>query len=423
MVLKCRDNWLQRFLLIFVAFLILFFPSITMIFLGQSSFSVGIVIASVCSIALFFFRLLLSGHLIVNKKYILGLLLLLGCGFFVFVHIFYVISNLPILLEIDSGRFFLSFLCLVLVFFSAFLSALYLKFHVRSELILNVINVCAIILLLNGLISLTRIDFFSSGLPKPTFIFLEPSHFALVVTPFLLYFCLTLSRIKALCLLILAVCWASYIQNLTLLFGVVLAFLVSTRQNLLTAGSFFFIFIFILVSVFGADNFSYFTDRLSLSGDNDNLSVLVLFQGWQNAIETLTTQSYFGGGFQQFGITTVYGSISSNLYMLLGVNINQFDAGATAPKIIGEFGVFGILFLFVCLFFYLKVFIFLRKIRSKNISRVDVFFYAIFISSSLELFIRGVGYFSPLMYLSIISVFYFLIKNKNIRLELNEINR
>jgi hypothetical protein len=286
----------------------------------------------------------------------------------------------------------------------------------------SIINVCAIILLLNGLISLTKIDFFSSGLSKPTFLFLEPSHFALVVTPFLLYFCLTLSRVKALCLLTLVASWAGYIQNLTLLFGVVLAFLVSTRQNLLIAGSFFTLFIFILISVFGADNFSYFTDRLSLSGDNDNLSVLVLFQGWQNAIETLTTQSYFGGGFQQFGITTVYGSVSSKLYTLLGININQFDGGATAPKIVGEFGVFGIFFLLVYLFFYSKVFIKLRRIRRKSVSRVDVFFYAIFMSSFLEFFIRGVGYFSPLMYLSLISAFYFFVKNKIVRLELNEIN-
>lgn len=422
MVLKCNANKQQSFLLAFITFLILFFPSLTMILLGQSSFTLGIVIASVFTISLYFIRMMCGGSIIYDKKNILGFILILGCGAFIFTHILYVVLNLPMPLEIDVGRFFFSFCCLILAFFSAFLSSLYLKYHTHYRVLPGIIDVCAIILLFNGLISLTKIDFFNSGLSKPTFLFLEPSHFALVVTPFLLYYCLILPRLKSIFIIVFVALWAGYIQNLTLLFGVLLAFLVSTRQNLIIAASLSILFIFFLVSVLGSDNFSYFSDRLSLSSDNENLSVLVLFQGWQNAFETLTTQSYIGGGFQQFGITTVYGSVSSKLYALLGFNINQFDGGATAPKIVGEFGVFGIIFLLIYLLLYLNVFVKLRNIRRKCIPDVDVFFYAIFMSSFLELFIRGVGYFSPLMYLSLISVFYFLLRKKDSRLELNEVD-
>ncbi|MDH1469687.1 hypothetical protein [Shewanella sp. GD03713] len=323
------------------------------------------------------------------------------------------------LIEVDAKRFFFSFVCLFIVVLSAFLIALYLKSISNAKLFFDVVNVCGVLLLLNGLISLTKIDFFSTGLSKPTFLFLEPSHFALVVTPFLIFFCLTLSRNKAILLLFVVASWAGHIQNLTLFFGVALAFAISSRQNLIFAALLFTLFIGALITLLGIENLSYFTDRLVLSDDSDNLSVLVIFQGWQNAIETLTTQSYLGGGFQQFGITTVYGSVSDKLYALLGFSINQFDGGSTAPKLVGEFGVFGIAFLCVYLFFYVKFFLMLRN-RNVSLSKVDMFFYAIFIASFLEFFIRGVGYFSPLMYLFIVSVFYFSVQISKVKLEKNE---
>ncbi|MBB1323748.1 hypothetical protein [Shewanella sp. SR43-8] len=418
MVSKCNRNTPQALLMFFAFSMILFFPSLTMILLGQSSFTLGIVAASLCISFFLGIHFYLHRTVKLDQSVIFALLIIVSCCLFIFVHLFFVNQQLPMLVEVDAKRFIFSFACIFIVVLSAFLAALYLKNNSTTYHFYNVVNICGILLLLNGLISLTKIDFFSTGLAKPTFLFLEPSHFALVVTPFLIYFCLTLSRNKALLLLLIVASWAGYIQNLTLLMGVVLAFTISTRQNLVFAALLFTLFVGALITLLGIDSLSYFTDRLVLSGDNDNLSVLVLFQGWQNAIETLTTQSYLGGGFQQFGVTTVYGSVSDKLYALLGFSINQFDGGATAPKLVGEFGIFGIAFLCGYLIFYLKVFLTLRS--NASVSKMDVFFYAIFLASFLEFFIRGVGYFSPLMYLFLVSVFYFTVQKAKIKLEKNE---
>lgn len=421
MDLKCNATFPQILLMFFAVSMILFFPSLTMIFLKQSSFTLGIVITSLCISILLAIHFYLNRDVKLDRSVIFTLLSIVLFCFFIFAHLFFVNQHLPIFIDVDSNRFFFSFCCLLIVVLSAFFSALFLKKLASINGFCMVINVCGIILLINGLVSLTKIDFFATGLGKPTFLFLEPSHFALVVTPFLIYFCMVLSKNKSIFLIFIVMGWAGYIQNLTLLMAVVLAFIISTRQNLIFAAVLLSFFFAIIVSLFGADSFSYFTDRLVLSGDNDNLSVLVLFQGWQNALETLTNQSYFGGGFQQFGITTIYGSVSDKLFALLGFNINQFDGGATAPKLVGEFGVFGIAFLCVYLFFYVKIFLMLRN-RNVSLSKVDMFFYAVFLSSFLEFFIRGVGYFSPLMYLFLVSVFYFSVQNIKIKLKKNEID-
>ena len=420
MVLKCKNSNLEALLMFFVFSMVLFFPSLTMILLGQSSFTPGIVAASLCIIFILGIYFYLNRTLEFERSTIFVLLMIFFCSFSITLHLFIVNQQLPMLVEIDTNRFIFSFACLFIVALSAFLTALYLKYNSRNSHFYGAVKVSFIILLINGLISLTKIDFLSTGLAKPTFLFLEPSHFALVLTPFLIYFCLTLSRYKALLLLLVVGGWAGYIQNLTLLIGVMLAFTISTRHNLIFAISLFILFLAALIAIFGIDSLSYFTDRLVLSGDNDNLSVLVLFQGWQNAIETLTTQSYLGGGFQQFGVTTVSGSVSDKLYSLLGFNINQFDGGATAPKLVGEFGVFGIAFLCCYLVFYLRIFLRLRK--KKSFDKMDIFFYAIFLASFLEFFIRGVGYFSPLMYIFLISIFYFTVQKSKIKLEKNESN-
>jgi hypothetical protein len=265
----------------------------------------------------------------------------------------------------------------------------------------------SIILFCNGLISLSQIDFFGTGLGKPSFIYLEPSHFALAVAPFISYYCLTATRVKGILMLLFVSGWAVYIQNMTMMLAVLIAYLLSTRKNLVLSLSALLLVGGTLVIFIDADKLSYFSDRLSLSGSSDNLSVLVLYQGWDNAIKTLTS-SWLGGGFQQFGITTLTGDISEKLYQLLGFDINQFDGGSTAPKVIGEFGLFGLIWLVVYLIAFFSLF---RRIRTQSIeSKKDLFASTVIITSSLEFFVRGVGYFSPLLFMFAVSIFYLLDK-------------
>jgi len=276
------------------------------------------------------------------------------------------------------------------------------------SLLNSVVKACLVVLVVNALISTSQIDFFSTGLNKPTFFFLEPSHFALAISPFLIYASFALSRVNATLLILFFGFWGLYIQNFTMIISVVMAFILSTRLNAVIS-SFVFVFaVGITVALWGPEVFSYFTDRLVISGDTDNLSVLVLLQGWENAIRTLTEQSYLGGGFQQFGVTTVYGEISDKLLSMLGFNINQYDGGGTASKIVGEFGAFGIVAIVAYLFGFFRSVSMLRK--RQYASTVELFFSSVYVASFLEFFIRGVGYFSPLMYLFCVSIFYFYIQ-------------
>jgi hypothetical protein len=86
---------------------------------------------------------------------------------------------------------------------------------------------------------------------------------------------------------------------------------------------------------------------------------------------------------------------------LIGKDVNLTDAGLTAPKIISEFGVLGILGLMV----YLKQFrTILRRLKNTNHLKI-IFAYSIFLSFSIDLFIRGIGYFNPPFFLFITSLF------------------
>ena len=207
MVLNCSRHTLQAILMFLSASMILFFPSLTMILLRQSSFTLGIVVASLCTSFFLSIYFYLHRTLKFDQSVIFVLFTILSCYCFIVFHLFLVNQQLPMLIEVDAKRFFFSFVCLFIVVLSAFLIALYLKSISNAKLFFDVVNVCGVLLLLNGLISLTKIDFFSTGLSKPTFLFLEPSHFALVVTPFLIFFCLTLSRNKAILLLFVVASW------------------------------------------------------------------------------------------------------------------------------------------------------------------------------------------------------------------------
>lgn len=327
---------------------------------------------------------------------------------FIMLH-FYMVNMLRFHFNyIDLNRFMLSYITFSLMLCCALSISTSLKM-VSNEYFYKSCMVISIILFFNGLISLSQIDFFGTGLAKPSFIYLEPSHFALVVAPFISYYCLTTTRVKGILILLFVAGWAAYIQNMTMMLAVLIAYLLSTRNNLFLSLCSLLLVVSVLVIFIDADKLSYFSDRLSLSGSSDNLSVLVLYQGWDNAIKTLTG-SWLGGGFQQFGITTLTGDVSEKLYQLLGFDINQFDGGSTAPKVIGEFGLFGLILL---VFYLVTLFLLFRKIRTQKIeSKKDLFAATVIITSSLEFFVRGVGYFSPSLFMLAVSVFYLLDKTR-----------
>lgn len=383
--------------------IIIALPSLLMIFSNASSFSAGILISSLLIISIFLMSSVSREENTRSSYSLWNILALLGLLSFIMAHFCLVSLNDFNFNQIDFNRFVLSYITLALVLICALLIATSLR-RLSDEYFHQSCMMISLLLLFNAIMSLTRIDVFSTGLAKPTFLYLEPSHFALVAAPFISYYCLTSSRTKGTVVLLFVTFWAGYIQNLTMLIAALLAFVLSTRKNLAVAMLALIIAILTLFIFADTESLSYFNDRLSFSSSSNNLSVLVLYQGWENAIKTLTQLSLLGGGFQQFGITTLTGEAGIKLHQLLGFDINQFDGGSTAPKIVGEFGIFGVCILLVYMTSLAIVF---RKIRLGKIeSKKEIFASVVLITSVLEFFVRGVGYFSPSLFMFAVGVFY-----------------
>lgn len=403
--MKINTNTIYIFILTSI---IIFLPSMLMILFHQSSFTLGLVISSVIVIL----SKCLFGYTttLINKNAV-PFLLVIGFSFiFVFLH-FIVIYYFPAskLAVPDVLKFSLSFFFIIICSMAAYI--------VKNVIIKNsdyelhtLLRMILCVIIFNALISLSKIDFFSTGLAKPTFFFLEPSHFALVCAPLLMYFSFTNIRSSTrILLLVFFGLWGFYIQNFTMLLAVALAYFITSKNMLLN----FLILILVSIPVYlfiESDFFAYYRDRLDLAGDSQNLSSLVLLQGWENSFLTLQ-QSLIGVGFQQYGISTLYGDISEKIYVMLHMYINTFDAGSTAPKIIGEFGVFGIALIIMYIIGWLCIFLRIRSIRF-TADKKSLLFSCLYLASFLEFFVRGAGYFTPSMFFFIVSAMYFLSNKK-----------
>lgn len=405
------------FYLSMLSSIIIFFPSLSMILLQQSSFTLGVVLASSFFIAC---RLLVTPRRlyldIEHRRSISIILCFLVFVFFHFALVFYIFgTSLP---EQDFPKFLLSFIFLMLVLVANVIVKDVI-YYVDEKTLHSTLKVILYILLLNALVSLTKIDVFGTGLAKPTFLFQEPSHFALICAPVLMYFSFIYAGTTTrLIILFMFALWGGYIQNFTMILAAAIAFIITARSvsfTLLVCLLFGLVGFFFLQS----DLFSYYTARLNLSSGNQNLSTLVLLQGWQNAFLTMNA-SWLGSGFQQFGISTLSGDISQQIYSLLRIYINVFDGGSTAAKVVGEFGVFGIALMIVYLIGWLKIFFYIRKHKKSNNKKI-ILFASLYLASILEFFVRGAGYFTPSMFFFSVSVFYFMSRTNKKRI-IYEIN-
>jgi hypothetical protein len=237
---------------------------------------------------------------------------------------------------------------------------------------------------------------------KMMIIFSEPSHFSISFLPFLLYVVITdKSRVNKIIYIALSLGISFLVENLTLVVGVLLIFfLTPLKSNKFILK--FFGFLFILI-IFKFLNNSYFSERLDFSENNLNLSVLVFLSGWERAYLTFVDSFGIGLGFQQLGIVGEAGIYQSLLMNeLSGNNLNLLDGGSLAPKIIAEMGIIGVLCIILYIVYFIKVAILIKKYQTQD-SRV-IFFHCIFLMFFIELFVRGMGYFSISSFLFISSL-------------------
>jgi hypothetical protein len=237
---------------------------------------------------------------------------------------------------------------------------------------------------------------------NPVFPFTEPSHYALTFTPILLFMCTRHNISVRILALLSALVIAYLLESLSLVVGVMLVGLVTlpiTYLALGTAG--------ISVAV-GMLDISYFTDRLDLSYDSGNLSVLVYLQGWELATDSVRRTLGWGEGFQQLGFGPINSPTADVILRLAGNDANLKDGGFTLAKATSEFGVFG--FAAILLFGVMasKTAWILRKVAlaSEKAPLPAVLAMSVISGYSIEAFVRGIGYFSGSTMLLMAAVLY-----------------
>ncbi|MFO3722735.1 hypothetical protein [Pseudomonas sp. HLMP] len=255
---------------------------------------------------------------------------------------------------------------------------------------------------------------------KPVFPFSEESHYSLFLGIIACGVIVNLSVFASIFLILNMLVLAVLMPNLTLLlFSCICCFLFLLRIRLLYLWGVLIVALALLgcfLYFFLLEN-EYFKNRLDFSGA-DNLTALVFLQGWALAYSNFIGTSGFGLGFQMLGSNFTYlPEISEIIYRHAGQYFNVADAGFLAAKLIAELGVLGLLLSIFYLFLLFSVIFsmnyWLR--RSSTLDSVEgvivknyVAVGGIVFGFLVEFFFRGLGYFSPGVFLFFVALTVYL---------------
>ena len=364
-------------------------PSSISMLLGASSIRAGITISILVFLVL---RSPFSPKIFINSK-----LFLINLTVFCLIVLFY-LGSLFFFVGQDEYRFVGSLLCLL--FFSLTALLIIPQFDNINDIVFHKI-------VLNGFYILITIGFVSVVLinkgivnNKSMLLFTEPSHYAITLMPFLFYVVYVGKRMGVF-YLIIVIALSFFVQNLTLMVGSLLVASIVYFRRIWLFLSFMSIIIFLISFV----DMSYFLDRVNLSNIN-NLSVLVFLSGWERAYLSFIHSFGLGLGFQQLGIVGDMGEYQVLIIKILGngTGLNQFDGGSLGSKLIAEFGVLGVFFIMTYFFYAYKIFMGVSKHEVR--SAKNIYFQGVFLMFSIELFVRGMGYFSLTSFLFLSSIYW-----------------
>lgn len=316
--------------------------------------------------------------------------------------------------DIDIFRLISSFIIFCFILYSSLVLCRLLTNYDVTEFH-NFINVIYYSFILLFVFSLVNPIVLSKIHLKPIFPYNEPSHFCLFFGP-IMYYKLITSKGKLMWLFAtLSIIIALVSQNLIIILSTFIVF------SFLNYKKFILLTLLILVSVFMLLKSEYFSSRLNISKDSNNISVLAFIQGWDFAYNHSINTNFFGIGFQQLGFVPVETDTSIQIDKLIDGKLNEKDGSFDASKIISEFGIFGILILLIYFKFLFRCLKLLSKSERYDVSNsVIIFCCCSVFSFFIEIFIRGVGYFSPTFFLFITSLlyltksdrFFYLLSNK-----------
>jgi hypothetical protein len=338
----------------------------------------------------------------VRKSDSTRLLLLFGGIALLAVHV--MLGNLQIG-GVDFGRFVSSCLILLMMFGGAHFASNLLLRAPAAELVRAADLTLTILILLAAASMAGVAPIGPQASAKAVVIFSEPSLFAAAYLPMLMFRTAISTRAVQLALIGVSVLLAMVLQNMIMVAGILFISALLLRRTALV------LMMMAVASGLLMLNLTYYAERLNFSSETDNISTLVLLQGWQNAILNFQETRGLGVGFQQFGISGSIGDIAEKISALLGSYINLLDGGSTATKLIGEFGVFGIIAVLLFLRRAARCAAYIRaaqRLRPQARAVRTLFFYALIVTYCFELVLRGSGYFTPgalLMLSALISIY------------------
>lgn len=360
-------------------------PSILMGLFDFSSFAVGLVVLA----ALYAPVAIISRSRVRFNKAYLGI----GAMFFVYGGMAAALFG-----EIHQKQLY-SFLALV---FIVYFASLYIE-NILSRpfsYVRKTIYFAYFALLFIGIVGLSGLvrPGAYQNMNSPVFPFHEPSHFALVFS-FVssLMLCLQKGMARYLIVLVLFIFAVAFPNVTFLIASLLLAMLFVTKAQHLILISVFLTPGFIILS-FSPDVHDYFSERIFSQG-TDNLSRMVYEQGWESIGVSLEMTNGLGIGFQNLG-KQMAGETTLAMEFLIEEALNRADGGFLLSKIVSEFGIAGAA---CCIFFcYNALKSGVTIVKYNMLSEIDEseFLRSIVPACScylfmIELFVRGVGYFSP----------------------------
>lgn len=369
----------------FLLFLASCVPSLVFYLAGTSSQAAGVAVAAIVIIALGSLGFVRRP----NRQQLAIALFIVGVAVYaLLLHL--LMAGLQVSMELGRGISSLLLFALMIIG-GAFLSFSLLE--IDDRILKRSIGLMVAVLIFAGFAGVTGLQPPSrSESIKLVFPFTEPSHYALTITPILLCFCALNNQYWRVASLSATLIIAYLLESLSLVVGVafISAIVLPIRWATVAA--------VLLIASLGALDVAYFTDRLALNDGSTNLSVLVYIQGWALVVESLERTRGWGIGFQQLGFGPIANHTSNLVARIAGSDSNIRDGGFTLAKVLAELGVLGIVISLAYIGLLVRCGFALRQFATagmrSSMSAGTVLALSLVCGYAIEVFVRGIGWFS-----------------------------
>lgn len=314
--------------------------------------------------------------------------------------------------SVTDGNFEPLFLLIALIFMfaSAILFSSYIS-TLNPKIIFRSIRISLLFLIMLGWIDILYPINYGNYVyfQKAVFPFTESSHYALFFGSLSVIFCSAAKRYEIFFILVNMLLLAIFHETVTLLAYLTIAYITyiirfSAYYNIIIMVFAYMLFQFTELIIGSTFSFlSFANERIFL--DMSNLSVLVYLQGWDISYLNLREFYFMGSGFQGMNYENI--RVSELSYIIRSLNksyefLNLEDGSFLASKLIVEFGIFGIFFIvFYLYYFFVALMGLFGETRDSSLRWCGVM-----LAFFPEFFIRGVGYFSPSLFLILVLTIY-----------------